>query len=149
MNMKTPQLKGLDFSSEEIKKNIEENGILRLSISLSTTCNLRCPFCYADAGKKSENELSLDGIFDVIKQAKKLGAKTITLVGGEPMIYPKVKEVISLINKNDMTPLIFTNGTQMTKEFAKFLYDNNASIIVKFNSLDNPEIQDEMVGGFK
>lgn len=151
---KPPQLKGLDFSKEQIEKCVRDNSILRISIEPSKICNLKCPFCYADEcyGKSKiakEDELSINEIKDIIIQAKNLGAKTITLVGGEPLMYPKIREIISFINSNKLISLIFTNGTIMTGKYAEFLYNNNASLIVKFNSFDNPEIQDKMVGNIK
>jgi radical SAM protein with 4Fe4S-binding SPASM domain len=151
LNKSCPQLKGLDFSKEQIEDCIKNNSILRVSIALSKKCNLKCPFCYAneytqDAKTSLEEELTFDEIKGVIIQAKENGAKTITLVGGEPSTYLNIKEIISFINSNHLTTVIFTNGTIMSDEFADFLYKNNVSLIVKFNSLDNPKIQDEMVG---
>ena len=146
-----PQLNGLDFSKKEIDKCIKNNSLMRISIAPLKACNLKCSFCYLDDEyrKEKNGELSFDKIKSIILQAKKLGAQTITLVGGEPMIYPEIKELVSFINSKKLTPLIFTNGTVMTRKLAGFLYKNNASIIVKFNSLDKAEIQDEMVGGIK
>jgi len=144
-----PRLKGIDFSAMQVEKCAKEAGLLRISIGLSKACNLSCPYCYADGGSEEKNELSFEEILDIINQAKEAGAKTVTLVGGEPLIHPKVREIISHINQKGLTTIIFTNGTVMDKELAKFLYNNNVSIIVKFNSFDDPEIQDELVGGRK
>jgi radical SAM protein with 4Fe4S-binding SPASM domain len=149
-----PKLKGLDFSKEQIENCISNNSVLRLSLALSKKCNLECPFCYANEYRpnpenNNQEELSFEEIKDVIIQAKENGARTVGLVGGEPLIYPKIKEIVSFINSNNLVPLIFTNGTAMNEELAKFFYDNNVSIIVKFNSFDNPEIQDKMVGSVK
>lgn len=146
-----PQLRGLDFSKEQIERCIRDNSILRISIELSKRCNLKCPYCYANEcypnPKADQNgEFTLEKIKDVIAQAKEEGAKTITLGGGEPLIHPRIKEIVSFINSNNLVPLIFTNGTAIDEQLAKFLYDNNASLIVKFNSLDDPDIQKEMVG---
>lgn len=147
---KPPFLKGLDLSTEDIEGCIRNNSLSRLSIELSRNCNLKCPYCYLNENKeKIEDELSFEDIKKIIRQAKQAGAKTITLVGGEPTIYPRLRELVSFINAEGLTPLIFTNGTVMTEELAGFLYENNASIIVKFNSWDAPEIQNEMVGNIE
>lgn len=146
-----PLLKGLDFKENEIENCIKNNSLLRISIEPLKACNLKCPFCYLDdeRRKTKNSELSFDKIKEIILQAKGLGVRTITLVGGEPMVYSKIKELVSFINSQKLIPLIFTNGTIMTKKLAEFLYKNNASVIVKFNSLDNPETQDKMVGNIK
>jgi len=150
LNKSCPQLKGLDFSKEQIEECIKNKSILRVSLALSKKCNLKCPFCYANEcypiPEMNNQEFSFDEIKDVIIQAKKNGAKTITLVGGEPLIHPKIREIVFYINSHKIIPLIFTNGTMINEDLAKFLYDNNCSIIVKMNSLDNPDIQNQMVG---
>lgn len=144
-----PALRGLDFDKKEVDNCVRKNFLLRISIELSKACNLKCPYCFTNAEyKKTVNsELSLDDFKNIILQAKKLGAKTITLGGGEPLIYPKIRDLVSFINFQKLIPLIFTNGIAITKDLAQFLYKNDASVIMKFNSLDKPEIQNEMVGG--
>jgi radical SAM protein with 4Fe4S-binding SPASM domain len=151
---KPPKLKGLHFSKKEILKCVKNNALLRISIAPSKLCNLKCPFCYASAFTKKrinnlKGELSFEEIKSIILQAKNLGAKTITLGGGEPLIYPKIKELISFINSKKLIPLIFTNGLAISKELSKFLFSKNSSIIMKLNSLKEPAIHDEMVGNIK
>jgi len=141
-----PQLKGIDFARNEIEEIVKNNQILRCSIEVSKTCNLRCPFCYANAGIKRDGEMTFDEIVQVIKQAKSAGAKTITVLGGEPLIYSRIRELIDFINDNGLTTLMFTNGTVVTQELADFLFNHNVSVIVKFNSFDDPQIQESMVG---
>ncbi|MFA5127352.1 MAG: radical SAM protein [Patescibacteria group bacterium] len=144
-----PKLKGFDFTTEEIENCIKNNSILKISLALSKICNLKCPFCYANknfAEIDSIKEISFEKAKEIILQAKKSGAKTITLVGGEPLIYPKIKELISFINSNDLITVIFTNGTLINENLAKFLFENSVTLIVKFNSLDDPEVQNKMVG---
>lgn len=139
------QLRGLDFSKTEIEKCIKNNRILRLSLALSKKCNLQCLYCYA-VERYPETELTQNEIKDVIIQAKNNGAKTITLTGGEPLIYHEIKEVISFINSNNLITIFFTNGTVMNQEFARFLFNHNASLIVKLNSFDDYKLHDELVG---
>lgn len=146
LNTVTPSLKGTNFSKEDIEKSLVNNQLLRCSIEVSKACNLKCPFCYANAGVKQEGEITYEKILEVISQAKSIGVKTITLVGGEPIIYPRLRELVNFINDNGLNTLIFTNGITMTEELADFLFNRNVSLIVKFNSINNPEIQNKMVG---
>ena len=55
--------------------------------------------------------------------------------GGEPTIYPYFRELIQYINSNEMTPVVITNTVTMTLDLAKFLYDENASVMGKLDSL--------------
>lgn len=149
LNASPPRLKGMDFSKERIEACIRENRILKVSLAPSGRCNLKCPFCYADAGAKKRDEMKFRQISDIVEQAGDIGVKTVALVGGEPLIYPEIRELVSHISRLGMTPLIFTNGTVMTKDLAGFLFEHDASIIVKLNSLDDPGIQDGMAGGIE
>lgn len=146
--LEPPKISGLDFTAEEIRKCVKGGKILRISLALSHQCNFKCPYCYVDRGKNS-GELGLKKIFSIINDAKKNGAKTITLVGGEPFAYPKIKPIVSHISSQGLKTLIFTNGSLMTKELADFLFNRGVSMIVKLNSFDQPKIQEKMVGDIK
>ena len=64
-------------SWEEIEKVRRNNRLLTFGLELSKRCNLRCIYCYANAGEKAENELTLEETLDAIKQAYELGARKI------------------------------------------------------------------------
>ncbi len=133
---KPPTLRGLDYQIDFTLK--------RLSIELSRKCNLRCIYCYVNS--KIDDELSLNDIKNVILQAKDIGVITITLIGGEPLLYPNLEELVSFIDEQGLIPLIFTNGTIMNKKLAMFLLLKNVSIIVKVNSMDDSGIQKKLAG---
>ena len=54
-------------------------------------------------------------------QAKELGARKIIILGGEPMLYPPIIEMIQFIRGLDMDVELFTNGTNITPEMARTL----------------------------
>lgn len=67
-------LKGVYFTIDEIKYTRDNNKLLRINIELCAgRCNLRCVYCYAQAGKKISNSLTDEEIFNIIDQAKNLG----------------------------------------------------------------------------
>jgi radical SAM protein with 4Fe4S-binding SPASM domain len=55
---------------------------------LTLACNLRCKHCGSIAGKRREDELSLEENLDLADQLAALGCKRITLSGGEPTLHP-------------------------------------------------------------
>lgn len=135
---------GFGFPPEEIADAIERRGLLSMEIEFSRTCNFRCPYCYNDEAGE-ENPLTSDEIEDVILQARGLGARKIIILGGEPMIYPGVREKIRFIREHDMSVEMFTNGTNMTPENARFMYEHDVAVVVKMNSF-KPELQDKLTG---
>lgn len=140
------ELWGLEFTREEIAACRKAGGLLSLELELSRTCNLRCIYCYASSGAALENELSLQEIFSVIDQAVQLGAqKIIVLGGGEPLLYPKLFNVIDYILSKSLDVDLFTNGTLIDKDVAVALYRRGIAISMKMNSRE-PEIQDLLAG---
>jgi len=140
------ELRGLDFTEEEKQKAREENKLLTLSIFMDSGCNLKCKYCFTNAGKKSKNNLSLEEYKRIISEAKELGAKTVLIAGyGEPLLDEKLLPIIKYTTELDMTTVFFTNNIMITKEVAKTLYENNCSVITKLNSFEGG-VQDYLSG---
>ena len=91
---------GLEFSSAEIDHAARSGGLLSIELELSRACNLHCVYCYANAGSKDGNELSLEEVMDAIEQARALGArKVVVLGGGEPLLYPEIRRVLDYLSE--------------------------------------------------
>lgn len=58
---------------------------------------------------------------DIISHAVKMGVENIAISGGEPFLHPEIKEIISIINENGLTPTIITNLTLLDEEMSEFL----------------------------
>ena len=68
-----------------------------LIISLSDKCNLRCVYCKSEDDKCEEDLddiLSLDDFKFLIKSFAEFGINKVKFVGGEPLLYPYLKELI-------------------------------------------------------
>jgi len=137
---------GLEFSQQEIEEIKAQNGLLSLELELSRKCNLRCIYCYAGSGEPLTHELNFEQICNVIEQAKELGAKKIIILGGgEPLLYPKLLELIEFIHKKILNIALFTNATLLTKDIAQEFYKFNVEVAIKLNSF-NAKIQDMLAG---
>ncbi len=143
------QLKGIDFTFDEMKESRERNGLLRIGVAIGEggkkrQCNSRCPYCFEEK-ETIIKKFSLKQINSIVKEAKSLGAKTIVIIGfGEPLIPSRLEETflaIEIINKSKLIPILFTNGLSMNKEIASKLHELNTSIVTKLNSF-NPIVQD-------
>jgi radical SAM protein with 4Fe4S-binding SPASM domain len=131
---------------QEIAEAKARGGLLSMELELSRVCNLRCVYCYASSGQSLENELSYEEIADVILQAKALGArKIIVLGGGEPMIYPRIFDVLANIRSHGLIADVFTNGLAMTSEYAQRLFELGVGVVLKMNSRI-PGVQDFLGG---
>ncbi len=132
-------------SMPAIKKAAEENRLLTMEIEFSLRCNFSCPYCYVPHSDFLEEELNIEEIQDVIMQGKALGAKKIIILGGEPTIYPQIKELIAFICGQDLEVEMFTNGSGVTPALAQFLFDQRVRVVLKMNSFDE-SLQDKLAG---
>ena len=137
-------MKQFDFTEDEIR-GVPPGRLLTMEIEFTLACNYRCPYCYATENDPPKDELSEEENRSALKQAQELGARKIIILGGEPLIYPKLTEMIDYINELDMAVEIFTNGELLTEELASFFKSRNCRMVVKFNSFKE-EIHDKMTG---
>ena len=109
-------------------------------------CNLNCIYCSTEAGKKLQNELTLDEKKKIILEAKDMGAKLVNICGsGEPMLDDDFYKLVGFIDSLGLNTEVVTNGTNINKKNAEWLLRHNAYIVFKLNSL-NPETTDRLVG---
>ena len=117
-----------------------------LYLEVTHRCNLRCISCYTGAGHEKSDTLTLEQRKSVVRQAKAMGVRSVSLSGsGEPLLYPDLFALIDYIRSLDMTVVIFTNGTLLDAQTAEFLLSRQVVIYVKLFSLD-PMVVDYMVG---
>lgn len=139
-------LGGYLYSNEEAREARNNGRLLTLRLETSLCCNLRCEYCYRESGEPKPNEMTFEEILNIVHQAKDLGARSIVIIGGgEPTIYPHFQKLVETIHGLNMIPVIITNGQNMTPQQAEFLNANNASILLKLDSM-RKEIQDTMAG---
>lgn len=117
-----------------------------MELELSRICNLRCIYCYAEAGEKLENELSYAEIQDAVDQAVGLGARRIIVLGGgEPLAYPRIMDVLRSLHERGLGIDLFTNTTLITPEMAREFFAMGVNPVVKLNSM-RADIQDKLAG---
>jgi len=134
-----------DFSEEQFLRvmKAEDENHLMLSLGLTTGpgCNMRCIYCYNDGGSKEAGheilrQMTLEDYKKAIKESAALGAQSVIIVGvGETMMDKKLKNIIELTSEQGMYPLIFTNGTRLSKETAKFLFDHQTTVYLALDSV--------------
>ncbi|HSK66519.1 MAG TPA: radical SAM protein, partial [Anaerolineales bacterium] len=71
--------------------------ITYLRISLTDRCNLRCVYCMPQEGlqwQAREEQLSVEELVQIVKTAAQGGVRRIRLTGGEPLVHPKIVEIV-------------------------------------------------------
>jgi len=84
------------------------------------TCNLTCTGC----GRIREYSTSLKDVMsleDCLASARECDAPMVSICGGEPLIYPKIEELVDGILKQNRIVYICTNGMFMRKKMKDYL----------------------------
>lgn len=146
-----PLIRGSFFRSDEIERVRVNHTLLSVSLLLSNACNLRCMYCYRDAGAQDTQLFILKEWKEVLTQVKALGARNVWIPGsGEPMLDPVFYyagnfPLIELANSLGLSVTFFTNGTLLTKQLVRLIKQYDVSVITKLNSF-NPAVQDYLAG---
>ena len=82
-------------------------------------CNLKCKHCYANAGKKLDNELTTEEAKKVIDILDKASVPIISFSGGEPLVRSDIFEITRYAADKGIYVAVATNGTLITKQKAK------------------------------
>lgn len=151
-------MRGWDFSRAEVAGAIQEHRLLNPAMELgSNICPWNCEFCFTESpdnpdGQKRRlaNEMSLAERLSLIDQAADLGARSINFVGaGEPTIDPDFWSVVEHMRRRSITPIIYSEGAlRLTdRSFVRRLFELDATVVLKVNSLTNAEYQNAILRG--
>jgi MoaA/NifB/PqqE/SkfB family radical SAM enzyme len=134
-----------DFTPQQfeqvVKADDEKHLILSLGLTTGPGCNMKCVFCYSDGGTKEANNpikgvMTLADFQKAIRESAELGAQSAIIVGiGETMMDKNFSKIIEMVDDRGMYPLIFTNGTMLDKEMARFLFRHHTTVYLSLNSL--------------
>src|SRR5215470_4378775 len=84
------------------------------------TCNLTCTGC----GRIREYSTSLKDMMpleDCLDAAQECDAPMVSICGGEPLIYPKIEELVTGLRAQGRIVYICTNGMFMRKKLKDYL----------------------------
>lgn len=119
-------------------------------IDLNGGCNFRCSGCFKGMDvRQPKDGLKYDEVIAIINFAKEREARSVVYASlGEPTLDENFWKFLEYTRKKDMATVLFTNGTNITNARARLLYEKNASVIIKINTL-NSDKQNVLVGGIK
>lgn len=112
-----------------------------INLHFTDFCNFRCSYCFVN--KKAQNTLSWENIELVLQNIQKYfresvqGKGRINLVGGEPMTYSRIQELIDRVCELGMDCSMVTNGSLLTKEFIDHNKNKLSTIGISIDSLSD------------
>jgi MoaA/NifB/PqqE/SkfB family radical SAM enzyme len=103
-------------------------------LSPTLHCNLRCQGCYT-LGYGTKPELPYELVKRVLSECQEMGVHFITVLGGEPFVYPNLFQMIE--EHPEIFFQVYTNGTLITREKAKRLSGfGNAMVVVSIEGYE-------------
>lgn len=86
---------------------------------LTLKCDLACRHCGSRAGRPRHEELSLDECRDLARQLADMGAKEVTLIGGEAYLAPHWLDVVRAVADTGVRCTMTTGARAFTAERAR------------------------------
>lgn len=103
-------------------------------LSPTLHCNLRCKGCYT-LGYGTKPELPYELAKRVLVECQDMGIHFITVLGGEPFVYPNLFQMIE--EHPQIFFQVYTNGTLMTREKATRLSEfGNAMVVISIEGYE-------------
>ncbi|MEI8348609.1 MAG: SynChlorMet cassette radical SAM/SPASM protein ScmF [Candidatus Omnitrophota bacterium] len=90
-------------------------------------CNLNCRHCWINP-RSQVSPGAIPGVFldfdlfkSIVQQAKPFGLRGIKLTGGEPLLHPRIVDILAFLQKEEFSVVLETNAVLCSTEFAKKL----------------------------
>jgi Fe-coproporphyrin III synthase len=81
-----------------------------LQIHPTRQCNLSCLHCYSQSSPRERAALDLDLLCEAVTAAAREGYNTVSMSGGEPLMYKPLRELLQHARAHGMRTTVTTNG---------------------------------------
>ena len=139
-----------DWKKIDAMKKVEEfektrkywcGELLWATVEFTELCNHKCIYCYENAGQKTNYKImdkeKMERLINYFGEQK---LKQLTCSGGEPLMYPHIREAVKLAKDNGMIVHMITNGYFLTKKRAKELFEVGLTQVqINIDSIDPPK----------
>lgn len=118
---------------------------LYVKLKLVFACNLRCEMC--NHWRESQPPpLSIESFKEILDQLAALGCRKVHFSGGEPLLRPRVPELVERATSLGIKATLTTNGTRVDKAIARRLVESGLRSVNV--SIDSPtrKIHDRIRG---
>ena len=103
-----------------------------INLELTHRCNLRCKMCgvWTKGVDRGLRELSAKEYSDIFSQMKDLGAKIVTLAGGEPFLKKDFFDIVKAAKSNCLKCNVFTNGVLINDHTVENIFSHQIDKII-------------------
>lgn len=105
-----------------------------VSLFVTQRCNLKCTYCFPDSPHRKEGDIPIDRLFKIIDDLCGIGARYITILGGEPTLRDDFDKIVDYIAGKGILVDMSTNGC-LIKRWQKTI----KKLFLICNSIDGDE----------
>lgn len=124
-----------------------------ITIEVTKQCPNNCIYCSSLSDIGQTEALSQTIIYQVIDDAKELGAASVSLSGGEPFLRADIADIVNYIHKRGLRIRIYTSGlcyeddhyTPISQDQLKSISGNIESLIFNYEAISQ-ELYATIVG---
>jgi MoaA/NifB/PqqE/SkfB family radical SAM enzyme len=114
---------------------------LHMQFELTNYCNLRCPVCPAGSGslKRTARAMNVELFERVMDEVGPFLLTASLWAWGEPLLHPRLKDMLRIARKYDVITLLSTNGQVLNNErvLDALIDEPPAYLIVAFDGLND------------
>ncbi len=111
------------------------------TIAVTYNCQCDCGHCsavdYQRATSQNGHALTFDELKSAVEQTVDLGTTCVIFTGGEPLLFPRIYDLIASVDRNRSVCTIFSNGELLTEQNVAKL--KAAGLYGVFVSLDHAD----------
>ncbi|MGE4554830.1 MAG: radical SAM protein [Candidatus Paceibacterota bacterium] len=82
-----------------------------VNLVINSQCNLKCAYCFGRYSFRPQTYWPLEDLKKLIDELYKRGTRYILVQGGEPLLHPNIREILSYLNHKNIVCAIVSNGT--------------------------------------
>lgn len=112
-----------DFHDSLIAKAGQTRTAYCGTIEVTPYCNMKCVHCYITHCNWNAEILSYAELCHIIDEIAEEGCLVLLLTGGEPLVRNDFLDIYTYAKKKGIFVILFTNGTLVTPEIARYLHD--------------------------
>lgn len=102
---------------------------LKLSLNVTSCCNIRCRHCYAYLHSGEKSEMNVAQAASLIDEMAALGIMQLSIKGGEPFFHAGLFDILGHAAVRNLCVTIITNGLLIDDEAARRMRDTTVAYL--------------------
>ena len=130
-------MKNIESGAWDMLRLIRHGGPALCNVAVTNSCNAKCDFCNFANGKVEHKDLrwiNADHFDDALQILHDRGVRYISFFGGEPLLHPRLTDMITMAIAKGMGPALITNGWLLSSKLNQLAGAGLKTIYVSIDS---------------